>query len=582
MKATPIGDVALPCFLEKIRNLERGGADLVAESESLFSKEVFVLHEQDKLFLQTLVEMPKDTSFMIMLIGIPGVGKTELLSTLVRDDEAVPKTVRENSLWKTVRQMYSFMNLNSPFSFKRETGKKHVWLVPTVDEYYSLGSGQKMTGLLTDISKHMKKGDSIILAGNQGMFITQPGDRDPRDKIESVVVSALGEKEKFEKHISEPWIKEYGGDPQNADSNKSFAEFSLRILDFVTKHLKECTKINSTCASKTSCEKFQAKLLETIELAKTKPFLDRLCDLFCSIRLRHRDVYLTPRTLLVYWADFCWNLTQDLSLDKPTTIYEALFKSCLISSLYSQSHKLHETNLDIYRSQEIDEILLKKYADALNDSHKRRAARLKIYFEGEVSNPDTMVYEGAYTDFIDKNRSSDILRKVFRYFFVYADSRFQRRMVELEKMIESNDWVLYTFLAECWRKTKKEYITNMGAIDEFVDKYAPVSVEPIDFGKKRCRRVTLNLKDQSVPKPHFDVDLETFLAFRMLGQGFYLDFSLDPTILAKIEIVLTQSRDIFRQFLLRWFKEHVHEQERMAYTYMSIDGVLRRWEKSWT
>jgi hypothetical protein len=568
--------------LEKIQNLKRGGTDLVAESESLFSKEVFIFHEQDKLFLQTLAKIPENTSFMIMLIGIPGVGKSELLSTLIRDEKAVPTNVKEAPFWKTVREMYSFRNLSSPYLFKKDPSRKNVWLVPTVDEYYSLGSGEKMTSLLTDISKNMKKGDSIILAGNQGMFITRLGDKDPREKIENVVASALSSKEKFEKHIFEPWIKEYGGDPQDPGSRKSFAEFSLRILDFVAEHLKECIKDNTMCPMKATCEKFQAKLLKTIERAKTGPLLDRLCDLFCSIRLRHRDVYLTPRTLLVYWADFCWNLSKDLSPAKSSTIYEALFRSCLISSLYSQSYRLYETNLDICRSQEIDDILLKNYADALNDDGKRRAARLKIYFEGEASNPAGMIYEGAYTDFIDKNTSSEILKKVFRYFFVYADNRFQRRIVELEKMIESGDWVLYTFLAECWRKTKKEYITNMGAIDEFVDKYAPVLVEPIDFSKKRSRGVTLNLRDQSSLKPRFDVDLETFLPFRMLGQGFYLDFSLDPTILAKIEIVLSQSRDIFKQFLLRWFKEHMSEPERMAFTYMSTDGVLRRLGKPWT
>jgi len=567
--------------LEKIYSLKRGGTDLVAESESLFSKEVFVLHAQDELFLRKLIEIPSDSPFLIMLIGIPGVGKTELLFMLIRDEKDVPKSVKENSLWKTARQMYNFMNLSFPFSSKRDPKKKNVWLVPTVDEFYSPSSDQKMTGLLTDIGKYMKKDDSIILAGNQGMFITYPGDRDPRSKIESVVASALGGK-KFEKLIFEPWIKEYGGEPQNADSNKSFAEFAARTLNFAIEHLKECDKTDNTCSKKGICEMFQAKLFETFQLTKNESFVEHLCDLVCSIRLRHRDVFLTPRALLIFWADFCGNLIQDVSSGKPATVYESLFKSCLISSLYSQSYKLHETNLDVFRSQEVDEVLLQKYAESLNDNAKRRASRLRVYFEDEVKNPAKMIYEGAYLDFIDESKSSEILRRVFRYFFVYADNRFQRKMVELEKMIDNGDWVLYTFLAECWKKTKKEYITNMVAIDDFVDKYKPVSVEPVDFKKKRARRVILNLKVHSDPQPHFDVDLETFMAFRMLGQGFYLDFSLHPSLLAKIDIVLAESKDVFRLFLLKWFRDHMSEPERMFHTFMSVDGALGRWEKSWT
>jgi hypothetical protein len=207
---------------------------------------------------------------------------------------------------------------------------------------------------------------------------------------------------------------------------------------------------------------------------------------------------------------------------------------------------------------------------------------MRVYFEGEIEDPRKMIYEGAYKDFIEEHESSEVLKKVFRYFFVYADKRFQRKMENLDNIIDSGEWLLYTFLTECWTKKKKEFVTNMGAVEDFIDKYAPVLTKPIDFQEKRSRDVSLNMKLDQAVTPQFNVDLETFLPFRMLGQGFYVDFSMYPSILAKIERVLSESKDIFRPYLLRWLKDHVADAERMSHTYISKDGNLIREEKVWS
>ena len=574
--------VPTSCFLEKVWNLKRGGSDLVAESESLFSREVFILHPKDIEFLKTLVNIPKDLPFLVMIIGIPGVGKTELLLTLLRDENALPENIRENTLWKNARKMYNFRNLGTPVSSYRDPTRKNVWIVPTVDEYYSPSSGDRMSGLLHDIRESMKQNDSIILAGNQGMFTTPVGERDPRDKIGNVVGDKVKSKE-TKTIILEPWIKEYGGDPNSPEGIKSFEEFSTKTSEFFYRNLLKCYQNGCMCGKEVLCRKFQYKLRETLQMMKDRFFLERLYHLICSMRLRHRDIFLTPRTLLVFWADFSSNLLQNLLSDEgKETIYEAAFESCLISSLYSQSYRLHETNLDIFRSKEIDTILSERYSRFLGNNAKRRASRLKIYFEGQINNANRMIYEGAYADFVDPLKSSDILKKVFRYFFVYADKRFQRKLIELEETVESSEWLLYTFLTECWMRTRKEFVTNIGAIEDFVEKYTPVSTEPIDFEGKRSRKVVLSLRDQGSTKPHFAVDLETFLPFRMLDQGFYVDFSMYPSILAKIEIVLSESRDIFRPYLLRWLEEHANDAERMAHTYISQDGTLKRERTPWT
>lgn len=572
------------CFLEKIWNFKRSGPDLVAESESLFSKEVFVFHAKDEDLLKKLVEIPDDTSFLIMIIGIPGVGKSNLLLTLLHDELTLPENIRTHKLWKAARQKYNFLDLSHPFSSRRDRTRKNVWIVPTVDEYYSPSSSYKISGLLDDIRKYMQRNDSIILAGNQGMFIATPGDpRNPRDKIKDTVKDKVANPT-FENYPYEPWIKEYGGDPNSKDDIRGFQDFSIKTLEFVIFHIKECYKNGCALGKQELCKKFQNKLQETLQMIEEPNFNERLHDLICSMRLRHQDLFLTPRTLLVFWSDFCSNLLQQVSgsvSNEKEIIYEAIFESCLISSLYSQSYRLHETNLDIFRSKEIDKILLNNYSKSLENDIKRRAARLKIYFESEINSPRKMIYEGAYADFIDQNKSLNILKNVFRYFFVYADKRFQRKLIELEEMFEREEWLPYTFLTECWRGTKKEFITNKAAIEEFVDKYTPVSVCPIDFEGKRSRKVELKLKETK-QLPYFNVDLETFLPFRMLNQGFYLDFSMYPDILSKIEIVLSETRDIFRQFLLKWFSEHMSDKDRRSQTYISVDGFLKKGEKPWT
>jgi hypothetical protein len=571
--------ISPPCFLDRLANMKRGGADLVAESESLFSKEVFVFHELDETLLQKILSFPLNAPFVIILIGIPGVGKTELLSSLIRDESMIPKSIKGNSLWKKVRDNFNFMNLSAPLSSKRSETKKNVWLVPTVDEYYSTSGQNRISALLKDISKLLAKGDSIVLAGNMGMFLTKQGDRDPCQKIIDVVGDRVG-KNDLHQHVDSSWIKEYGGNPQDVDSNNRLSEFSVGVLSFVDEHIKACSS-STICSRKSVCNQLLCSISNTIKQLSEKQFTERLCDVLYYIRLRHKDVYLTPRALLIFWADFCGNLLDDISSGKFVSTYDSLYRSTVISSLHAQSYSLEETGIDVYRSADTDKLLLNKYSNTLSNSEQRRSARLQIYFNGEITNTRFMINNGAYSDFIDQKKSIEVIKKVFKYFFIYADGRFQRKLAEIDDIVTKDNWISYTFLSECWTKNKKEYFTNIAAIEAFINKYSPITINPTNFKDNRSHTISLNLRESS-KSPSFEVDMETFLPFRVLGQGFYLDFSLYPDILAKIEIVLNQSKDAFRTFLMRWFAQHITEQDLMFHTLRSNDGILERWENPWT
>lgn len=563
------------CFLEKIKDLERGGPGLVAESESAFAKEVFVWHPQDRELLQLLKNMPRGKSFLVIMIGIPGVGKTALLRTLVKNPADLPKQVKEDSLWKAVRQRYNFMEMNSVIPSNRDIERENVWVVPTVDEFYSPSSSDRLIGLLGALPKKVREGDSVILAGNRGMFATRAGEpRHPCDKLRDVVASASKNPD-LEPVTFPRWIKEYGGDPTNSSSKESFIEFSKETLKFLVQHVEICRRSENSreCTKKSVCGKFGNLLHRLISMIEENLFSDRLYNLICSMRLRHHDIYLTPRTLLVFWTNVSGNLQRYLSsVDDEGAIFRAIFKSCLISSLYPKSYELRETGIEIDRKLDVDRILLKNYRSALTNSNARRAARLKIYFKGEVPKSREMIYSGAYTDFINEKESSKGIKEAFRYFFVYKDRRFQKRPLDLEHTVKGWDWLRYTFLLEIWAKgKKKEYVTNMSAIEEeFIHKYDYIQVGPVDFQLRRARKVTINLKSDR--KPRFDVDFETFLPFLTLSKGFYVDFSLYPSILAKIERVLSESTDSFRLFLLEWLEKNVKKPDKMAYTYVSQEG----------
>lgn len=562
------------CFLEKIKDLERGGPGLVAESESVFAKEVFVWHPRDCELLQCLKNMPEGKSFLIVMIGIPGVGKTALLRTLVKNPVDLPRHVKEDDLWRTVRQRYNFMELGSAISSNLDLERENVWVVPTVDEYFSPSSSDRLIGLLDDLPRKVRERDSVIVAGNRGMFATRAGEpRSPCDKLRDVVASASKNPD-LKPVIHDLWIKEYGGDPTNSSSKESFIEFSRETLTFFARHVEMCRKgeNSSGCTKKEICGKFKNLLRQLINMLGENLFSDRLHDLICSMRLRHHDIYLTPRTLLVFWTNVSSNLLRYLPLiDDESAIFRAIFESYLTSSLYPKSYGPRETGIEKDRAPSVDRILLKNYADALANSSTRRTARLKIYFKSEVPNPRKMIYSGAYAEFIDKKGSLMAIKEAFKYFFVYKDRRFQRRLIDLKKTVEEWDWLRYTFLLECWVKgKKKEYVTNMPAIeDEFIHKYEYIQIEPVDF-QKRARKVIINLKSDR--RPCFDVDFETFLPFLTLSKGFYVDFSLYPSILAKIERVLSESTDSFRPFLLEWLEKNVKNPDKMAHTYVSQEG----------
>lgn len=535
------------CFIDRIRDFERGGIAQVAESKNLFADEVFFPHPKDIEFMNDLDSIKEEVGpFIISLVGIPGVGKTSLLLTLVRDKLPISfENYTERNLWKNVRNKFDFRILNSKASDEHEG--KTVWLVPTIDRYYSPDT--KTLGRFDyDVENCVKIGDSLIIAGNVGVLGRE---KDFPSILEGTrkILRRMNEKKVLATRIPEEglWIKEYGENPSNKADVKLFEIFSLEFLKFIWRHVKQCfDKSKEICKQSNLCEKFQSilnKLVETME--EDEIFVKRVYDLLCALRLNHHDIYLTPRTLLSFWAyslDNLWALCSQTNVDE-TTIFSSLYESRLPSNYdYRRAvYEIYETGVDIYRSKEIDDLLSRVCKD-LDAVEVRSKERLSIYFKSQTENPTGMIYNGVYSIFLDDNLSRRIINESFKHFFKYRDDKFQKSDIDFE-----NTWTTYTFSISGTRGKKRVYATNKNAIEEMVYINLPLEVGPVDFQMSRARKVDLRLRIQApknAPPPFFMVDMDVFWAFLRLYQGFQVDLSIFPHISVKIEKFLSDIEEL--------------------------------------
>ena len=566
------------CFIDRIRDFERGGIGQVAESKNLFANEVFFPHPKDIEFMKDLDSIKEEEGpFIISLVGIPGVGKTSLLLTLVRDKLPISfENYSERNLWKNVRNKFDFRILNS------KAGKEHegkiVWLVPTVDRYYSPNT-KTLGRFELDIQNCIKMGDSLIIAGNVGVLGREKGFPSILEETRKIL-RRKNKKNVLAIKIPERglWIKEYGGNPSNETDIELFKFFSLEFLKFIWRHVKQCfNNSKESCEQSRLCKKFQSVLNKLVKtMGEDEIFAKRVYDLLCALRLNHHDVYLTPRTLLSFWAyslDNLWALCNKSKVDE-TAIFSSLYESRLPSNYdYRRAvYEIYETEVDIYRSKEIDDLLSRICKD-LDDVEARSKKRLSIYFKSLAEDPTMMIYNGVYSIFLDDNLSRRIVNEAFKHFFKYRDDKFQRADIDFE-----NTWTTYTFSISGTRGRKRVYATNKNAIEDMVYINLPLEVDPIDFQMSRARKVELKLRMQTpknAPPPFFMVDMDVFWAFLRLYQGFHVDLSIFPHISVKIEKFLSDIEELSFPLICGFFDREGQDALKMRGNQYIIDGELQ-------
>jgi hypothetical protein len=572
-------DMSETCpIINTIKDFERGGIGQVAESKNLFAKEVFFPHPKDIEFIKDLEAIAEeDGPFIISLVGIPGVGKTCLLLTLVRDKLPISlESYTERNLWKNVRKKFDFRKMDS--KARQEHAGKVVWLVPTIDRYYS-PTTKTLGRFHYDVEECVKKGDSLIIAGNVGVLGREKGFPTILKEARKTLRRRNG-KDVLAIRVPETglWIKEYGGNPSLETDIKLFKNFSLEFLKFVLKHVKGCfNNSKASCKQRSPCRDFQNILNKLMEkLGDDKLFAQRVYDLLCALRLNHHDIYLTPRTLLSFWAyslDNLWALCNKSKVDE-TGIFYSLYKSSLPSNYdYRRAvYEIYETGVDIYRSKEVDDLLLHVCED-LYDVESRSKKRLFIYFKSQIENPVGMIYNGVYSIFLDDNLSRRVINEAFKHFFKYRDDNFQRSDIDFE-----NTWTAYTFNICGTRGRKRVYATNKNSIEEMVYINWPLEVGPIDFQMSQARKVELRLRIQTpknVPSPFFIVDMDVFWAFLRLYQGFQVDLSIFPHISVKIEKFLSDVEELSFPLICDFFDHKGQDELMMRDNQYIIDGELQ-------
>lgn len=570
------------CFVLVLKDFERGGIGQVAESKNIFSKEVFLPHPRDIEFMRSLNEITEGLPFMIVIVGIPGVGKTSLLLTLLRDK--LPMTIKgnyeANSLWTDIRKKHSFRKFEPSIAGHKETkhSSRLVWLVPTVDKYYSPGT-RTLGRFALDIENLAKKGESIIIAGNVGVLGRARGIPKILEDAKKVLYRKNQKKLLFIRVPEEGlWIKEYGGSPANSLDKDLFRRFSFEFLNFALGHVTECyNQSRSACEERLKCERFQdviRNLISSVE--QHNGFFEGVYDLICAIRLKHHDVYFTPRTLLAYWAyalDNIWVLLNRSDMNDETVLFRGVFGSRLPSNYdYRRpAYELHETGVDMFRSDKVDQMLSEKLKD-LDLVKERSDTRLNIYFKRQIKDPNMMTYNELYSLFLDDDASRAIINEAFKHFFKYRDVGFQKPDLNVDR-----DWAYYTFSVRGTRDRKRVYVTNREAIDNFIYTYLPLDVDSVDFERSRSRKVQLRLKSDAErhTRPYFMVDLNVFWTFLRLHQGFQVDLSAYPHVLVKIEKFLTDIEELTFPFLSKFFQEKGEDTLMMEQNKCILDGAIQ-------
>jgi len=548
-----------------LEDFKKGGICQVAESNNPFSEEVFVVHDKDIEFLEILERMDTKTPFMIVIMGIPGVGKTQLLQTLCR--EKLQGQIAGDYLWKAVRSRYKFLHLDS----QRASSENVVWTVPTIDIYFSTRAADKgLKRLVHEIASKVVKNDSIVLAGNVGVLRKE---RQAANEIWKQLSRISGiEVRRLSIPEGGVWVKEYGGNPISDKSEKLFREFSVAFLRFLKRRFDAYySQKSATCQTADLCREVRSSIKVLIELFGEAAFPKRLHDLLCAIRLKHRDVYLTPRTLLTFWAHVIDNLRLQTAKGKrldetEKSIFSSILKSSLPSNYMPSVYEIRETGVGTARSNEIDGLLRE---EELYTEDDRLAARGQYYFRYK-SNSDAMriIYDGVYSSFISDSRSKEVMNEAFKHFFLYSDKGFQKSKMDLER------WRIYTFNIKGKSKGRSVYFTNKEAVERFIG-LVPLEVGPIDFETSRSRASTLKLKYEAGPTlPSLSVDLDVFQCFLDLYRGFHVDLSSYPHTLAKIESVLSQLDEICFQFLVDFFSKEMGEDLIMQKNVKIIDGVI--------
>jgi len=467
------------CFEDDFLTLfRRGGGALCAESvawrrlEKQFGP-IYVSHQADKRIVEILYEKAQDpdAAFLMVLIGLPGTGKTLLLKELINGARHENFPDGCGYMIDAIMDAFEFRDVETiGLSNERRkkgdypTNKRIVWVTTTVDDFVDISkeAEEYLVNLDKKLHSRMRRGESLIIFGNRGVL----GDvKDQEADVIKGVYRTVKNRNRF-KHfdflrVPEDaeifWIKQFGiKEPLfNLTSGlEGFGDYSRSLIKLACSYLHECMKKTGADDRCKICvvSTYQLYITKLEKMLENDEFLGRVHDLLFFLWLKHCDLYLTPRSLNLFWGyslvnlwDFVEKRVRDYGDQQEvdsSLVYDAIFMSRIPSIRVPKEYSLTETEVHSFRDEKFESDILYKYRTTKMDQYSRRRERLRFFFE-EDTQYSRLIGHGVLQEFMNTNllisKMGQILKRLALervvFFIGHRDETVYSELWDLERVL---------------------------------------------------------------------------------------------------------------------------------------------------
>jgi hypothetical protein len=478
------------CFEEHfLRWFMRGGGALCAESEAWGKLEqafgrTYVPHLADEEILKALSERADDPNagFLLVLIGMPGSGKTLLLKEFVEGLSYSHFSNNYKPIINKITGAFEFRDVAQilPFNERTKKGdypttKRVVWVTTTVDDFVDISVEAKES--LRDLERKLKvglgKGESLIIFGNRGVLGDVISKDDP--VIHSIYGIVAVRNQRFEfvripKESNVFWIKQFGVDEplfNLTNGLDGFKQYSISLIVLGENYLQKCSQGRQNHPECQGCiaDSYLKYINELKEMLRDNNFTARVHDLLFFLWLRHCDLYLTPRSLNLFWGYCLYNLWKIVeqeeqrgngnAIDK-SLIYDALYLSRVPSIRGPEEYSLSEAKVHKYRDERFESKILGLHGISHLNKDRRRRERLKLFFSNENVRYKEMIDDGALEEYLDSSRLLSKMGQVLlRLVLMRPLSVISRKLGEAISLRWTPEKLLFSPIVELVQKSER-------------------------------------------------------------------------------------------------------------------------------